>query len=184
MSLRLSQHESLLVIVDMQEKLMPAMQDGEAAQARAVILLRAAALLHIPVVITEQYKKGLGETVGPVRAAAGPTARVFGKMHFSAYADLDIRAALTEDDGRRQIVIAGVESHVCVLQTALDLQAAGRHVSVVADAVASRRAESKRLGLARAAASGAQIVEAEMCLFEWLDTASHPEFKALSALIK
>ncbi|WP_298728083.1 hydrolase [uncultured Ferrovibrio sp.] len=178
----LSAPDSLLLIVDIQERLLPVMQEPERVVRNAGLLLEAAKRLGIPVLVTEQYPKGLGPTVAPVSEAAG-SALVREKLHFSAWADPTISADI-EGFGRRQVVIAGIEAHVCVLQTAIDLAAAGRNVYVVADATSSRRQESAELAHRRLTAAGITLVNTEMCLFEWLGTATHAEFKALSRLIK
>lgn len=105
------------------------------------------------------------------------------KMHFSAWRDDSIRAHI-ETAGRPLVVIAGVEAHVCVLQTALDMAEAGCRVAVVADAISSRHPDSARVACDRMMAAGITLATTEMCLFEWLGTASHPAFKTLSGLIK
>lgn len=178
----LSAHETLLLAIDIQERLLPAMQDGERVVHNTGILLQAAAALRVPALLTEQYPRGLGGTVAQVRAAAGDSA-VLEKMHFSAWREPTIRDRIVST-ARSQVVIAGIEAHVCVLQTALDLAAEGRRVMVVADAVSSRQADSVALAHARLQAAGVGLATTEMCLFEWLGTASHPEFKALSKLIR
>lgn len=178
----LSASDSLLLIIDIQERLLPVVQEPERVLRNSTFLLEAAARLQIPVLLTEQYPKGLGATVPAVKAAAS-AAPVREKLHFSAFGD----PAIGEEIGsfaRRQVVIAGLEAHVCVLQTALDLAASGRNVYVVADAVSSRRQENAELAHRRLAAAGVILVNTEMCLFEWLGTAAHAEFKALSRLIK
>jgi nicotinamidase-related amidase len=112
-----------------------------------------------------------------------PPGRIHAKRHFAASADPAIAAAL-QDLGRPQIVLCGMEAHVCVLQTALDLPRLGLRLIVVADAVASRRPESCTLALDRMRADGVEIVSAEMVLFEWLGVAGTPDFKALLPLIR
>lgn len=181
--MRLSAADSQFLLIDVQARLLPVMCAPQQVLARCAILLQAAAALDIPMLVTEQYPKGLGPTVPELRPHAAQ-ARMMEKMHFSAHAELPVRAAIEANDERRQIVIAGIEAHVCVLQTALDLQLAGYHTCVVADAVSSRAPESVALALSRAAAAGVAVVNTEMCVFEWLDHAGHPRFRALSALIK
>lgn len=179
----LSANETLLLIIDIQDRLLPAMQDGERVVRNTGILLQAAAALHIPALVTEQYPKGLGPTVPTVKAAAGDDAPVMEKMHFSAWGDPAVRERIRGFD-RPQIVIAGIEAHVCVLQTALDLAQTGHKVSVVADAISSRHPDSVAVASARMSTSGITLVTSEMCLFEWMGSAAHPEFKTLSRLIK
>jgi nicotinamidase-related amidase len=174
--------ESLLLVVDLQQKLAPAMEAIGPALAATATLMKGAALLDVPILVSEQYPKGLGPTL-PEIAALAPAGAVAAKMHFSAAADPGIAQRL-RDGARRTIVLAGIETHVCVLQTALDLRTQGFRVAVAADATASRRAASKALALERMARRGVDVVNAEMCLFEWLGSAHHPAFKAVSALIR
>ncbi len=174
--------KSLLLLVDMQERLAPAIDGGEQAIERASILIRAARRLDIPILATEQYPKGLGPTLRPLAALLG-SAPVLAKTAFSCADDPAIRAAL-EEAGRPQILVCGMEAHVCVLQSALGLQALGHEVFVVADAVGSRRPESRTLGLERLRAAGVGIVDVEMTVFEWLEQAGTDLFRELSKLIK
>lgn len=174
--------ESLLLVIDIQERLLPVMQDGARVVRNAGILLQASARLEIPVLVTEQYPQGLGPTVPEIRALAGHAATL-PKMDFSACGDAAIRSHIA-DSRRRQIVVAGIEAHVCVLQTALGLAADGHDVSVVTDAISSRSADSVAVAQQRMASAGITLVTAEMCVFEWLGTAAHPEFRALSRLIR
>ncbi len=166
---------SALLVVDFQTRLMPAIDQGAAAVANARRLLDAAALLDVPALLTEQNAEGLGSTVP---ALAG--GRVLHKMSFDACRDGGLAALPAAPD----LVVAGCEAHVCVLQTVLGLLEAGRRVFVVQDAVGSRRAESKAAALARMAAHGAALVTTEMVVFEWVGTARHPRFRAAVALIK
>ncbi|WP_374466317.1 isochorismatase family protein [Ferrovibrio sp.] len=174
--------ETQLLVIDIQARLLPVMLDGARVMRQAGILLQAARRLAIPALITEQYPQGLGPTMAEVMAEAGDVP-VLAKMHFSAASDPAIRSRI-EAANRPQIVIAGIEAHVCVLQTALTLREAGRQVAVVVDAVSSRHADSVSVALQRLQAAGAELVTTEMCLFEWLGSAAHPDFKSLSRLIK
>lgn len=178
----LSAPDSLLLVIDIQDRLLPVMKDGERVVQNTLRLLQAAQALAVPVLLTEQYPQGLGPTVPQIRAAAG-AAPALPKRDFSAFADAAIRAHIA-DLHRPQVVIAGIEAHVCVLQTALHLAAAGYRVAVVADAVSSRHADSVLVAQQRMAAAGIAPVTTEMCLFEWLGTAANPAFKAVTALIK
>lgn len=174
--------KSAVLVVDVQTRLAPAMHERETCIDRCRVLVQAALRLDVPVIASEQYPEGLGPTVEAL-AALLPAERVFAKRHFAGVADPGLGAALRALD-RAQIVLCGMEAHVCVLQTALGLKAEGLTPVVVADAVASRRPESKALALARLRAHGVEIVEAEMVLFEWLREAGTPAFKALLPLIK
>ena len=181
---------SQLLLIDIQERLAPATLDGARVVERAGILLDAAALLGVPHTVSEQYPRGLGPTVAAVREKADPE-RIFDKVHFSCQADDRLAAVLAEtgaetgaETRRRDTILCGMEAHVCVLQTALDLAEAGYRVHVVADAVTSRTAENRDLAVGRMRAAGIGIVSTEMVLFEWLRTAGHPEFRAVAALIR
>ncbi len=167
---------SLLLVVDVQARLMPVIADGEAAIANAARLIAAAKLLDVPVLFTEQNAGGLGPTV----PALGPGA-VAHKMTFDATKAPGFLDRLPTD---RDLVVAGCEAHVCVLQTVLGLLAAGRRVDVVRDALGARRAESKEAALARMQAHGAGIVTTEMVVFEWVVSARHPRFREVVALVK
>lgn len=173
---------SSLLIVDVQENLAPVIADPRGVYRGCTILLRAAGRLGIPVLVSEQYPKGLGHTMGEVLAEA-PAGAVVEKMHFSCAAEPAVMERLTAFD-RPQVVIAGIEAHICVLQTALGLRAAGLEVFVVADACSSRDPANHRAAMDRLAANGVEVVTVEMALFEWLHCAGTPEFKELSRLIK
>jgi nicotinamidase-related amidase len=177
--------KSSLLIVDMQERLLPAMADGKGVLKQAAILLKAVKALDVPVAVSEQYPKGLGHTIEILNQDIG-NAPVFEKSSFSCWRDDGLRKHFTahRDGGRPQVIIAGIEAHVCVTQTAIDLAQAGFGVFVVADAVSSRAEASVALALARMGQSGVEVVNTEMAVFELLGKAGTPEFKALSALIK
>lgn len=171
--------DSVFLIVDMQERLMPAIA-GQAEQvATANRLARAARLLDIPVLATAHQAAKLGGTVAPLAASVR---RTFPKTHFSAAREPGFVAWLPA--ARRTVLVAGAEAHVCVLQTVLGLLDAGLRVVMVEDAVGSRHPADKAAALRRAAAAGADIVTAEMALFEWLGHCEHPQFPAVLALIK
>lgn len=174
--------QSLLFVVDIQEKLAPAILNADAVVANATKLIHAAKHLNVPILASEQYPKGLGGTVPELREILPPDA-LFGKTHFSCLGEPGVAARLQQYQ-RRQIIICGMEAHVCVLQTAMDIKAAGFTSIVVADAVSSRLVESYDLGLARMREAGVAIVSTEMVLFEWIGQAGTPEFKALLPLIK
>ena len=174
--------QSLLLIVDIQEKLAPAILNADAVVANAAKLIHAAKHLSVPILASEQYPKGLGRTVPALRELL-PTDTLFDKTHFSCLGEPGVPERLQQQQ-RRQIIICGMEAHVCVLQTAMDIKAAGYAAIVVADAVSSRRAENYELGIARMREAGVAIVSTEMVLFEWIGQAGTPEFKALLPLIK
>jgi nicotinamidase-related amidase len=170
---------AVLVLIDLQQRLMPAIHDNETVIARAVRLAEAARLLDVPVRATEQNPAGLGPTVAPL--SAYPSA-VLPKTTFSALDDPGFAALLPAE--ANEIVLAGCEAHVCVLQTALGLLGSGRRVVVAADAVGSRDPADKAAAIARARQHGAEIVTSEMVLFEWLRDASHPRFREVQKLLK
>jgi nicotinamidase-related amidase len=178
---------SCLLIVDMQERLLPAVAGAEPLLHQAGILIRAAKRLDLPILVSEQYPKGLGHTDPGLRALLGNEIEPLPKTHFSCADDPDIKArlqSLARERGRDQAVVLGVEAHVCVLQTALGLPRLGLAPFVVGDAVASRKPESRQMALDRMARDGVEIVTTEMVLFEWLGKAGTAEFKELSALIR
>ncbi|WP_459617168.1 isochorismatase family protein [Bordetella sp. 2513F-2] len=175
----LERADCTLLVVDMQARLMPAIHDGAGVLATAARLARAAALLEVPVAYTEHRPDKLGGTV--IEFDAAPDA-VYAKSHFSAMREPGFEDWLPA--GRRSIVLAGCEAHVCVLQTALDLRARGWRVALVADAAGSRKPSDHHAALRRARAAGADIVTAEMAIYEWLGDSRHPRFRELLQLVK
>ncbi len=174
--------ESALVVIDMQERLVPAMQAPARTIANTRLLLQAAARTDVPAILTEQYPQGLGATVSEIKKSAG-AAPILPKMHFSCMEDIDFARTFAALN-RKQAVIAGMEAHICVVQTAEGLVEVGYDVFVVSDATASRSLDSERACLARLSASGVSIVTTEMVVFEWLGKAGTPAFKELLPLIK
>ncbi len=181
-TLKLDPTRTALVVVDVQERLCPAMPPD--ALARLVKYVKALAgcarTLALPVLLTEQYPKGLGRTLPELRELLPAPLE---KLHFSCGADPGFSAALAAT-GRRQIVLAGMEAHVCVFQTARDLVAAGYEVFVCADAVTSRADEHRQVGLALCHEAGAVVTTAETAIFDLLHRCATPEFKAVSPLVR
>lgn len=194
--------ESQLVLVDFQPSLQPAMHDAQAVWANAARLAQAARLLQVPVWGTEQNPSKLGALPPELRAACQ---RVLAKMQFSAVEEglaewlqpapaaprgnarslpRHLQKPAQESAGRKSIVLAGVEAHVCLLQTALDLLEDEFEVWVVTDACTSRTERNRDAAYDRLAGAGAELVTTEMVLFEWLRTAEHHDFKAVQAMIK
>lgn len=175
-----------LLIIDVQEKLAPHIAGGEATAAKCVRLVRYARRLGVPVTVTEHYPRGLGATVSALREAAGNDTPHLDKIAFSCWRDDAIRTRIEGlgRQGRDQIVVGGMEAHVCVGQTVLDLLRHDRHVYLVADAVGSREAAVKDLAVERFRSAGAHIVAQEMIAFEWLERGDDPAFKDLIKLIK
>ena len=179
---RLDPESSLLLVVDVQERLAAAMQPPamERLVANAGLLLEAARLLNVPVVVSEQYSKGLGPTVAALAdrlRAAG--VRPIEKMSFDAVDEPRVGQAIAQHSPR-SVVVVGMETHVCVFQTARHLARRGHAVYVVADAVASRREEHRTLGLSLCERAGAIAIPAESVVFDWLRFAGTDVFKALS----
>jgi len=177
---------SCLLVVDIQEKLLPAMQDPMLVVRNTGILMQAAARLGVPVLVSEQYPQGLGPTVAELRHLV-PAESILAKTAFSCADDPGLRQKLA-DLKRPQVIICGIEAHVCVLQTALGLSSDRGPDSlspvVVADATSSRTIANREAALARLRGDGAQIATTEMVVFEWLGRAGTPEFKELSRLIR
>lgn len=178
----IEREKSCLLIVDVQEKLAPAMAESAAVIRNAGILMQAAARLAVPLVVSEQYPQGLGATVPELRALAPDSARI-AKLSFSCAADPALQQRI-EEAQRSLLVIAGMEAHVCVLQSALGFRRAGYGIVVVADAVSSRMPANREAALQRLRENGVEVATTEMVLFEWLGQAGTPEFKELSRLIR
>jgi nicotinamidase-related amidase len=178
----LSVATSHLLVIDIQQKLLPVIADSEklvTAATKLLAIAAIAAIVRVKASFTQQYPKGLGSTPASLQALA-PEAPIFDKTEFSCMRDDEIRGQI-EDLQRAnvtQIVLAGAETHICVLQTASDLIAAGLDVFVAIDACDSRNDDSSRLGIERMRQSGVQIVNTEMVAFEWLERAATPAFKA------
>jgi nicotinamidase-related amidase len=167
----------VLVLVDYQQRLMPFIDRGEQAVAHALRLADAARELGIPVIGTEQNPAGLGPNLDAIRQRCESTIE---KMHFDACED----GLLDAIAGNDQVVIAGCEAHVCLMQTALGLLRAGHRVWVAAPACGSRSAADHALAMQRLQAAGATLVSSEMVVFEWLRSCRHEHFKAVLPLLK
>ncbi len=180
---RLDRTKAVVLLVDVQERLAPAIEP--AAYARVLkyskALIGMAKELGLPVLATEQYPKGLGPTVRELAELL--PAPPLSKTHFSCGADPAFASEL-ESTGRRQVIVCGMETHVCVFQTARDLAQAGYEVHVCADAVGSRTEEHRKVGLELIREAGATVTTAETAIFDLLHQAGTPEFKKVSALVK
>jgi nicotinamidase-related amidase len=176
----LASETSRLLIVDVQEKLLPLIPVAERLVHNCRRLLDGAKIVSVPAFATEQYPKGLGLTKAQLAERLGP---IPDKDCFSCVPVLDWGTASELTDDRDQIVVAGMETHVCVLQTVLDLIAGGFRVHVPADAVASRSEMDWQIALERMASSGATITTVESVLFEWCRQAGTPVFKEIQKLI-
>lgn len=177
---------SQLVVVDIQQKLGDAMPGKVLNRVlqNTVLLLRSAALLEVPVIHAEQYPEGLGPTHPVVAEALPKTVRSFRKTTFSCMATPTLREAVLSSPAPRQVILVGMEAHICILQTALDLAAAGCAVFVVEDAICSRRLENYQNALERLRDQRISVVSAESVVFEWLADAKHPHFKAIQTLLR
>jgi hypothetical protein len=181
----LNPEQSLLLMVDAQERLLPAMTDEALLRRNLGMLLKGADLLQVPTMITEQYPKGLGHTA-PELLAQAPKAQIFEKTDFSA-ARAEGVFELILKSGKSQIIVCGMEAHVCVTQTVLDLLAnLPEEVSVylVEDAVSSRTPANKARGVQRMEWTGAMVLSTEAVLFDWMGHSKHPAFKEISALVR
>ncbi len=172
-----------LLLIDIQERLLPAMAAADQVVAKSTILLKAAAELALPVTLSEQYPKGLGHTISALQSNA---AVIKEKMSFSCWRDEGLKQHFIDlhEGGRPLVIVAGIEAHVCVLQTCIDLANGGFGVFAVSDAMSSRKTESFDLALERMRGSGIQVVNTEMVVFELLEKAGTAGFKTLSGLIR
>lgn len=181
--MRLDAENSIVVVVDIQQRLAPAIDGSARLIEHARLLVSTAILLNIPVMFTEHYPSGLGETVEILKDAA-PDAIVFEKIHFDATREsVGLRQALAASQ-RQQVLILGCETHVCVMQTAFGIQDTGYAVALVNDASGSRRPDDKRIAIDRMNVGGIVSVSSEMVAFEWLARGDHPAFKQVLPAIK
>lgn len=183
---RLDPASTVLLVVDVQERLSAAMPPDalERLVRNTTILLEAAKILGVSVIASEQYPKGLGPTLPALAAKiADAGATSMAKTTFDACSDLAIARALADRDARA-VVVVGMESHVCVFQTARELVKRGYTTYVVADAVASRREENRALGLSLCEKAGAIVTGTETVCFDWLERAGTDAFKAVSKLVR
>lgn len=174
--------ETAVLVVDYQEKLIPAMAEKEEFIRRTNILLQGLIALKVPVIVTQQYTKGLGETVFDIKSIKGMP-EAFDKITFSCIKDDNILEAL-DDLGVDNVIVCGCEAHICVLQTVIDLIDEGYNVYLVSDCITSRKLPDKEAAIMRAVREGAYITSCEAILFELLEKAGSETFKLISGLIK
>jgi nicotinamidase-related amidase len=179
----LDRGKALLLAVDFQVKLLPFTRDAEGVVARTVRLIRGTHLLGLPILVTEQYPQGLGATDPRLVEAFGADYEPIVKATMSCMGDAGFREALAAT-GRRQVVLCGIEAHVCVHQTAVDLVAAGYEVNLAADCVSSRRERDVEIALRRAAQSGVLLSTHEMSVFEMLGVSGTAEFKEWIRIVR
>lgn len=182
-SRRIDVQECAILVIDMQERLLPAMHDPEGCSAQCVKLIQGAKTLGVPILWTEQYRKGLGPTVPEIAEAIGDAASPMEKMCFGCLDNESIRSSV-EKLGRSHLVLCGIESHVCVLQTALHAMELGLKPVLAEDAVSSRRATDRAAGIARLYQAGVIPGTVEMLLMEWLRVAGTDTFKKMLPLFK
>jgi nicotinamidase-related amidase len=178
----LERNRSVLVLIDIQERLFPRVYEHKRMLARVDLLLAAASLMNVPILLTEQYPKGLGNTIEEIREIL-PKVQPLGKMDFSCVPAQGFMEQLSSLH-RDQVLLVGIETHICVAQTALDLASKGENVFVVADATSSRRPLDAQIALQRLNHSGLILVTAEAVVFEWLRRAGTEEFKALQPKLR
>lgn len=175
-------HTCCLVVVDVQGKLAQLMTDKDALFKNIQILIQAAKLLEIPILWCQQAPEALGPTV-PEIAELLTGIEPIDKASFSCCGEEKFSAELNSL-AKEQVLLCGIETHVCIYQTAMDLMEGGLEVTIVADAVSSRTGQNRQIALARLAAEGAQVRSTEMTLFELLKTAKHPQFRQIAKLVK
>ena len=178
----ITKEDTVLVAIDFQEKLMPAMSNGEETEERAAKLIGGMKVFDIPAIVTQQYTKGIGPTTAKIAEALGDFEHVE-KTSFSAMRTQEFKNRLAAT-GRKNVVICGVEAHICVLQTALQLMEEGYNVYLVVDCIDSRNENDKMWGISRMGDAGAVITTYESVLYEILQDSRAEGFKAISAIVK
>jgi len=178
----LSSSDCVLMVVDIQDAFQGHIPDLEQVIARSGIMIQAARLLEIPIIVTEQYPKGLGRTVEPLRNILGDCP-YYDKLTFSCLGDEKIKAALSASQ-RSQLLLVGIETHVCLAQTAFDSLALGLKTFLAADAISSRRSADAQTALKRLRNAGAVITTTEAAILEMTKSSQHPRFREISKLIK
>lgn len=184
---RLARERTVLVVVDLQERLLPAILDHERVLNNSLLLLRLAAVLELPVVLTTQYRRGLGETVAEVRAAVSslsPAVEPIDKVSFGCFGNEVFLGRLGNFSGRDQLLLAGIESHICVAQTALGALEKKYTVHVATDAVGSRTDANRAIGLSRMERAGAVLSSTEMAVYELLARSDAAAFKQMLPHLK
>jgi len=180
---RLRADHTLLLVVDLQMRLLPAIANRQQVLRNSLLLLRLADLIQLPVLLTTQYEKGLGATVPEVLAAA-PRVAPLDKVSFGCFGDETILARLAAQPGRDQLLVAGIESHICVAQTVLGALDRGYEVHVASDAVGSRTEANRQVGLSRMDHAGALLSSAEMAIYELLGRSDGEAFRRMLPYLK
>ncbi|HSB11354.1 MAG TPA: hydrolase [Blastocatellia bacterium] len=180
---RLSRGHAALAVIDMQEAFRPVISDFGQVAAQIATAVQGARLLNVPVIVTEQYPQGLKHTAEEIRATLPPELRAIEKTCFSSCGSEDFLAELL-GKSVKQVLIAGIEAHICVMQTSLDLLERGFEVHLLVDCITSRNPENKQIALTRLTRAGAVQSTLEMALFEMMRTADSPQFKAIQKLVR
>src|SRR5262249_1762142 len=180
---RLSREHAALAVIDMQEAFRPVIPDFSQVAGRIALAVQGARMLEIPVIVTEQHPKGLKHNVHEIVPHLHSDAPVIEKMCFSSCAAGDFKRRL-DSKNIKQVIVCGIEAHICVAQTVLDLLSGDIEVHLLVDCITSRKPESKQVALARMTQAGAVQSNLEMALFEMMGTAESPQFKAVQSLIK
>lgn len=180
--MHIEREHAMALAIDMQKRLMPHIHRHDELVSRASALIRGLRILGVPILVTEQYSKGLGNTVQPVADALGEY-QALEKMSFSACGHAEVQGAVLGSQGH-YVICFGIEAHICVLQTVKDIKAQGRQAIVVHDAVSSRHEFDIQVAVNRMRHQGAIVTTVESLLFELLGTAESPKFKEISAIAK
>ncbi|HEU4386863.1 MAG TPA: hydrolase [Blastocatellia bacterium] len=180
---RLSREHSALAVIDMQEAFRSVIPDFGEVASRIGKAVQGAQLLEVPVIVTEQYPRGLKHTAAEIRGQLQADLKVVEKMCFSSCGVEEFQSRIVSRN-IKQVIVCGIEAHICVFQTALDLLSQGLEVFLLLDCITSRKRESKDVALARLMQAGAVPSNLEMALFEMMRTADSPQFKAVQSLIK
>lgn len=180
--MRITRANTVGVVIDIQERLFPVMAEKNAMLEKTKVLVMGLQELGIPLLVTQQYTKGLGETIADVSTLISKFSYIE-KTSFSCYDEPSFVSAL-EDNSPKNVIISGIEAHVCVLQTAIDLKAAGYNPIIIWDAVSSRNKTDKKIALERFRFEGIMVSTSESILFELTKSAKASEFKVISRLVK
>ena len=181
--MRIDANSTIAIVIDVQEKILPVMDEADRVLTRTTTLVEGLRVLEVPIIATEQYPKGLGPTVARVQSAFESWEPVE-KTAFSCCDAPDFMTLLEARPQVSTVLVAGIEAHVCVLQTAIDLQLAGYNPVVVADATSSRKPTDTRIAFSRCRAEGVRLTTTESVLFELTRTSRNPAFRTISRLIQ
>jgi nicotinamidase-related amidase len=178
----IKKEETLGLVIDIQDKLFPHIQENERIKNNSIKLIEGLKILNIPIIVTQQYTSGLGETIADIKARLDSFEPIE-KLSFSCYKEPKFTAKLKES-GKKNVIICGIETHICILQTALDMLSNGYTPVIIADCTSSRKVHDKLHALERMRQSGVVVSTYESVLFELLTVAGTDEFKAISKLVK